>query len=384
METKNGRLLPLFLKINFQKTTFVAMILKHLSLTQYKNISAKQFDFNQKINCFIGDNGVGKSTVLDAIYHLAFGKSYFNPTAVQNIEFGKEFFLLEGRFEKEAGRLEKIVCSFKKGQKKIIKRNDKIYEKLTDHIGRIPTVMISPADRDLITEGSSARRKFMDGVIGQTDPLFLQDLLNYSKILSQRNALLKYFALNHTFNSDTLNVYNQQLEQFGVPVFQKRKAFMETFLPIFMERYKKISNRKEKITIEYITHLNEMNFSELLETSLSKDKNSQYTTVGVHKDDLDFLLTGQPIKKFGSQGQQKSFLVALKMAQLDFLKIQTGIAPLLLLDDVFDKLDQDRVSQIVEMVDQNDFGQIFITDTHEERTLKALSKSQKNYELFHL
>ncbi len=360
------------------------MILKHLSLTQYKNISAKQFEFNQKINCFIGKNGVGKSNILDAIYHLAFGKSYFNPTAINNIEFGKDFFLIEGRFEKENGREEKIVCSFKKGQKKIIKKNDKIYDKITDHIGQIPTVMISPADRDLMTEGSSVRRKFMDGVIGQTDPLFLQNLLSYNKILSQRNALLKYFALNHTFNPDSLAVYNEQLVQFGVPVFEKRNAFMKIFLPIFKARYEKISNGKETITIAYVSQLLENNFSNLLEEHRSKDKSLQHTAVGIHKDDLDFLLSGHPIKKFGSQGQQKSFLVALKIAQMDFLKIKTGIPPLLLLDDAFDKLDQERVSQIVDMVDQNDFGQIFITDTHEERTLNALAKNKKNYELFRL
>ena len=189
------------------------MYLKQLSLTQYKNIRSKTFDFNPKINCFVGDNGKGKSNILDAIYHLAFGKSYFNPIASQNIQLGEDFFVVEGRYEREE-REEKIVCSLKKGQKKVMKRNGKVYEKLSDHIGLIPTVIISPADRDLIAEGSSTRRKFMDGVIGQTDAVFLQNLIEYHRILSQRNALLKFFALNNTFESDTLAVYNDQLVHF--------------------------------------------------------------------------------------------------------------------------------------------------------------------------
>ena len=360
------------------------MILKQLSLTQYKNSNAKQFDFKEKINCLIGKNGVGKSNILDAIYHLAFGKSYFNPTASQNIEFGKDFFVIEGLFQKEDGREEKIVCSLKKGQKKVIKRNGKIYDKITDHIGLIPLVMISPADTDLIAEGSSVRRKFMDGVIGQTDPLFLQNLLHYSKILNQRNALLKYFASNQTFHVDSLSVYDAQLVQYGVPVFEKRKAFMKAFLPIFKKRYQAISNGMESVSINYLGQLETMSLDKLLENNRSKDRVLQYTSVGIHKDDLEFLLADQPIKKFGSQGQQKSFLVALKMAQLDFLKMHAGEAPILLLDDAFDKLDQERVSQIVQMVDQNEFEQIFITDTHEERSINALSGSHKNHELFRL
>ena len=359
------------------------MYLKQLSLTQYKNIRSKTFDFNPKINCFVGDNGKGKSNILDAIYHLAFGKSYFNPIASQNIQLGEDFFVVEGRYEREE-REEKIVCSLKKGQKKVMKRNGKVYEKLSDHIGLIPTVIISPADRDLIAEGSSTRRKFMDGVIGQTDAVFLQNLIEYHKILSQRNALLKFFALNNTFESDTLAVYDDQLSQRSTALYEKRKAFMETFIPVFNTRYQDISEGNERVNLEYESQLHQNSHKALLESSLEKDKILQYTSTGIHKDDINFLLEAQPIKKFGSQGQQKTFLIALKLAQFDFLKKQTGGAPLLLLDDAFDKLDQKRVTQIISLVDQNDFGQIFLTDTHEERTLNALHSLKSSYELFKL
>lgn len=359
------------------------MYLKQLHLTQYKNIRSKSFDFNPKINCFIGDNGKGKSNILDAIYHLAFGKSYFNPIALQNIQLGEEFFVIDGRFAGE-NKEERILCSLKKGQKKVIKRNGKIYEKLADHIGLIPTVIISPADRDLISEGSSTRRKFMDGVIGQTDPVFLQNLVEYNKILSQRNALLKFFALNNTFDLETLEVYNEQLVERSVPIFEKRKAFMTAFIPVFNARHQNINNGNEAVALTYQSQLHSSSHKELLETNLSKDKILQHTATGIHKDDILFLLEDQPIKKFGSQGQQKSFLVALKFAQFDFLKKQTGQAPILLLDDAFDKLDQKRVSQIISLVDQEGFGQIFITDTHEERTLQALSSSNSSFEIFKL
>ena len=359
------------------------MYLKQLTLTQYKNVSFKTFDFNPKINCFIGDNGIGKSNIIDSIYHLAFGKSYFNPIAIQNIQVDKDFFVLDGRFEKD-GRDEKIICSLKRGQKKIMKRNGKKYERLSEHIGLIPTVIISPADRDLISDGSSARRKFMDGVIGQTDVLFLQNLIEYNKIISQRNALLKFFALNNTFDKDSLVIYNEQLVKRSAIIYEKRLAFMEDFIPVFNARYKNISEGKERISLEYESQLQKQTHKELLETSLPKDKVLQYTTQGIHKDDISFLLEGQPIKKFGSQGQQKTFLVALKFAQFEFLKTQIGGAPILLLDDAFDKLDQKRVTQIISLVEKNDFGQIFITDTHEERTLEALGKSQSNYQIFKL
>ena len=266
------------------------MFLKQLTLTHYKNIEASQFDFKAPINCFIGNNGIGKSNILDSIYHLAFTKSYFNPSGVQNIQFGKEFFLIEGKFDK-AGKEEKINCSLKKGQKKIFKRNGKIYDKIAEHIGLIPLVIISPADRNLIIEGSSTRRKFIDGVIGQTDKTYLKILSDYNKILAQRNALLKFFAQNRTFDGDTLAIYNHQMSELAHPIHEKRKAFMEVFIPIFTKRHLSISNGAEEVDIRYTSDLGENKMSDLLGHNLEKDKVLQFTSVGIHKDDLDLLIS---------------------------------------------------------------------------------------------
>jgi DNA replication and repair protein RecF len=359
------------------------MILKSLSLINYKNFTAEAFDFDAKINCFVGANGVGKTNVLDAIYHLSFGKSYFNPITSQNINHDADFFVIDGLYGKNE-REEKVIVSAKKGQKKVIKRNGKIYERFADHIGFLPLVIISPADRDLITEGSDMRRKFMDGVIAQSDKSYLSNLMAYSKILSQRNALLKYFALNNTFDAENLAIYNDQLTSYGTPIFEKRRDFLERFTPIFKERYASISGGVENVDLNYSSALSQMPLEHLLTNAISKDRSLQYTSVGIHKDDLQFEIGGHPIKKFGSQGQQKSYLIALKLAQFDFIKAQSGVPPLLLLDDIFDKLDAQRVGHIVQLVNEDHFGQIFISDTHPERTEKVVKETRQSYELFHL
>ena len=359
------------------------MILKSLSLLNYKNFDSKSFIFNDKINCIVGNNGIGKTNVLDAIYHLSFGKSYFNPVATQNIKHDEDFFVINGDYKKD-DKIEKVAISLKRGQKKVIKRNAKAYEKFSEHIGFLPLVIISPADRDLITEGSSTRRKFIDSVISQSDKSYLNHLINYNKILAQRNALLKYFALNHTFNNDTLEVYNIQLTDYGTQIFKKRDAFLKTFIPIFKSRYEAISNGNEKVDLVYHSDLFEDDLNTLLKTVINKDKALQYTSVGIHKDDLHFNIAGHPIKKFGSQGQQKSFLIALKLAQFDFIKAQSGVNPILLLDDIFDKLDEQRVAQIIKLVDDENFGQLFISDTHAERTENAVKQVHQSYEIFRL
>ncbi len=359
------------------------MKLKSLSLTQYKNITSKNFEFDTRINCFIGNNGVGKSNILDAIYHLCFAKGYFNPTAVQNIQFNKDYFVLDAVFEKNE-RTEKILCSLKRGHKKTLKRNGKVYEKISDHIGLLPLVIISPSDRNLINEGSSIRRKFMDGVIGQTDPVYLNNLLDYTKIVSQRNALLKYFAVNQTFDSETLEIYDQQMIALGTPIHEKRKTFLETFTSIFEQHYQSISKSQEEVTLSYESTLLKKSFDELLKSQLAKDRMLQFSSTGIHKEDLFFSISGESIKKFGSQGQQKSFLIALKLAQFDFIKKQAGVAPIVLLDDVFDKLDQQRVSLIMQLIENKHFGQLFLSDTHEERTLQALETTQSSYKIFNL
>ncbi|MBT7703873.1 MAG: DNA replication and repair protein RecF [Polaribacter sp.] len=297
------------------------MYLQKISLLNYKNIASQSFDFQQKINCFVGNNGVGKTNVLDAIYYLSFTKSYFNSVAIQNIRHGEGFFMIEGDYVLNE-RNEQIICSFKKGQKKVLKRNGKSYEKFSEHIGQLPLVIISPADRDLVTEGSDTRRKFIDGVISQQNKSYLQDLLSYNKVLSQRNALLKYFAANRTFDALNLSVYDEQLSEFGSRIYKVRKAFLEEFIPIFNEKYQIISGDKETVNLVYKSQLHDFPMKDLLQKSLVKDKIIQYTTSGIHKDDLSFDIGDFPIKKFGSQGQQKSYLIALKLAQFEFIKQQ--------------------------------------------------------------
>ncbi len=359
------------------------MYLQRISLVNFKNIASKTFDFEQKINCFVGNNGVGKTNVLDAIYYLSFAKSYFNPIAKQNIKHGESFFMVEGNYLLKE-REEKLICSLKNGQKKILKRNGKAYEKFSEHIGQFPLVIISPADRDLVVEGSETRRKFIDSVISQQDKKYLQHLIGYQKLLSQRNALLKYFAANRTFDALNLAVYNEQLSDLGTQIYNSRKTFLKAFIPIFNEKYQMISNDKEQVSLQYNSQLENTSFAELLTQNIEKDRMLQYTSVGIHKDDLGFYIGEYPMKKFGSQGQQKSYLIALKLAQFQFVKEQCGVTPILLLDDIFDKLDEHRVSQIIDLVNKDAFGQIFITDTHSERTESIVKKSNKPYQIFEL
>jgi len=359
------------------------MYLKKISLVNFKNIESQSFDFQEKINCFVGDNGVGKTNVLDAIYYLSFAKSYFNPVAKQNIRHGEGFFMVEGDYSINE-RAEKIVCSLKLGQKKVLKRNGKSYDKFSEHIGKLPLVIISPADRDLVTEGSETRRKFIDGVISQQNKSYLKNLIDYNKVLSQRNALLKYFAANRTYDALNLSVYNEQLTDYGTQIYIARKSFLADFIPIFNKKYQIVSGDKEQVNLEYKSQLHDFSLTDLLHNSLEKDKVLQYTSSGIHKDDLSFEIGEYPIKKFGSQGQQKSYLIALKLAQFEFIKQQSSVVPILLLDDIFDKLDEKRVSQIVDLVNNDDFGQIFITDTHSERTENIVKQSNKPYQIFKL
>ena len=359
------------------------MILKSITLTNYKSFSAKTVDFDPKINCFIGPNGIGKSNVLDAIYHLSFGKSYFNPISSQNIKHGEDFFAIKGSYKNES-KEEVVIINFKKNDKKVIKKNNKKYEKFSDHIGFIPLVIISPSDRNLIAEGSDIRRKFIDSVISQSDKKYLENLINYNKILTQRNSLLKLIFKNKNFDKQTIQVYDSQLESIGEKIHMKRKMFLNDFIPVFKDKYKSISNNNEDVDIRYKTDLEFDKLSVLLQENIEKDMFLQYTSKGIHKDDLVFNINDYSVKKFGSQGQQKSLLIALKLAQFDFLKSQNKNNPILLLDDIFDKLDKNRVKQIINLVSADDFGQIFISDTDEERTIESIKEINNSNKIFKL
>ena len=359
------------------------MILKSLTLTNYKSFSNKSIVLDKNINCFIGANGVGKSNILDAIYHLSFGKSYFNPISSQNIKHHQEFYAIKGCYINNS-KDEIILINFKKGNKKIIKRNNKKYDKFSEHIGLLPLVIISPSDRNLIAEGSDIRRKFIDSVISQSDKSYLNNIINYNRVLLQRNSLLKFCFKNNTTDAKTMKVYDNQLEGIGEEIYKKRKTFISEFCPVFEKKYNLISNNSENVNIQYKSDLNNEKLSDLLYQSLEKDLFLQYTSKGVHKDDLIFNIDKFPVKKFGSQGQIKSFLIALKLAQFDFLKKQTKNNPILLLDDIFDKLDKNRVKQILNLVSSEDFGQIFISDTDEQRTIESISEVNNSYKIFNL
>lgn len=359
------------------------MYLKKINLVNYKNFESEEFELSPQINCFVGNNGIGKTNVLDAIYYMSFTKSYFNSIDSQNIRHGESFFVVEGVFDKNE-REEHVFCGVQKGKKKSIKRNSKLYPKLQDHIGEFPLVIISPSDRDLISEGSEVRRKFIDGVISQFDSGYLNDLLNYNKQLAQRNALLKYFANNRVWDETSLVVYDEIMSGLAQNIYQKRKDFIEDMLPTFLERYNSISDNKEDVTIEYKSSIENDSLLDQLKVSRDKDRVLHYTSVGIHKDDLNFNLGEFPIKKFGSQGQQKTFLIALKLAQFEYLKKLKKVTPILLLDDIFDKLDESRVGQIVRLVNQHHFGQIFISDTHPDRTENIVKSINEEYKMFKL
>ena len=359
------------------------MFLNSLKIDNYKNLKSLKLTFEKKINCFVGKNGIGKTNIIDSIYHLAFTKSYFNPSTSQNVKIGENFFSIIGDFEIN-DRKENIHCYYKNGEKKVIKKNSKSYQRISEHIGLINLIIISPHDRNLINEGSEMRRKFLDSVIGQIDKVYLQKTIDYGKVISQRNSLLKYFYINRKFDKDTIDSYDQQLISLGTPIFKARSKFINEFIPIFKKYYNEISSGNEIVDINYKSDLNSASFSEILKESLSKDRFIQYTSKGIHRDDLNFIIDSNKIKNFGSQGQQKSFLIALKLAQFDYYKTKYGNSPIILLDDIFDKLDQGRVKQIVQILEKNEFSQIFITDTHEDRVKDALSKSKNKEEIFNL
>jgi len=359
----------------------VAMYLKKLQLLNFKNYEETSILLSPQINCFLGNNGQGKTNLLDAIYYLSFSKSFFNPIDSQLIRDDEAFMSLTGEFNREAEK-EKIHIGLKKGQKKQVKRNKKLYDRIADHIGLIPLVMISPSDSLLIIEGSEIRRKFLDLIISQFDRRYLDDLIQYNKALSQRNRLLKKFMEIRRFDEESLVIWDEQLMKYGTPIYTARKKFIEEFLPLFQKHYEFISGNKEVVSLEYSSQLNEYSLADNLLISREKDRRLTYTSTGVHKDDLGFHLGDKPLKKFGSQGQQKTFLLSLKLAQAEFLKDHKKNAPILLLDDIYDKLDEERVAKLMEVVQKDWFGQVFISDTHLDRLPNLFKELNVEFKAF--
>ena len=357
------------------------LYINKLSLVQFKNYPEVSLEFSPRINCFVGDNGVGKTNLLDAIHYLSLTKSFFNNIDQQNIRHGHDVFVIQGEFTK-GDHTEKIFCSVRSGRKKICKRNNKDYERFSDHIGLLPVVMISPADSSLILEGSEQRRRFIDTVISLHDRSYLQALLRYNRALMQRNKLLKQLEFKRETADTELELWDEQLITPGKEIHEKRNEMVTKLVPVFQEYYNHISEGKEKVGLEYKSPLHEKPFGELLKANREKDRILQYTSSGIHKDDLVMTLDGYPIKKTGSQGQQKTFLVALKFAKFGFIRDLTGTKPILLLDDIFDKFDARRVTQIIRMVAHHEFGQIFITDTDADHLKKILSELDTDYRIF--
>jgi DNA replication and repair protein RecF len=358
------------------------MYLTKLFLVNFKNYNESEFQFSDKINCFVGNNGVGKTNLLDAIHYLSFCKSYFNTSDTQNIRHGEDFFNIHGTFIRNDKTSEQVQCIQKRDHRKRFLVGKKEYDRLADHIGNFPLVMISPYDRDLINDGSEIRRKYIDSVISQFDRLYLDDLIHYQKALMQRNALLKRFAERHSFSGQELETWDEPMIRLGEAIHRKRAEFLEQFIPIFRHYFRFISGEKEAVDVIYQSQLTEGPFAGLLSGCLSRDRAAQYSTVGIHKDDLDFRISGYPVKKYGSQGQQKSFVIALRLAQFDYTRNIKGFKPILLLDDVFDKLDDLRVEQLIVLVSEENFGQVFITDTSEERIRKIFDALPIDHKIF--
>lgn len=359
-----------------------AMHCQQLSIINFKNYREANLSFSPKFNCFTGNNGSGKTNLLDALHYLSLCKSFSNVIDTQNILFDEEMFVIQGRYRVN-GQTDELYCGLKRNHRKVFRRNKKEYERLSDHIGLYPAVLLSPADTQLILGGSEERRKFLDGVICQYDKEYLHRLINYNKALLQRNALLKLFEEKRRFDLATLEIWDDQLVRNGTYVFEARRQFFGRFQEVFQNYYTFLSGDNEQVGIEYLSALTgDREFAGLLADSRDKDRMAQYTTVGIHKDDLSFLIHQWPAKKFGSQGQQKSFIIALKLAQFTFTSEIKGYHPILLFDDIFDKLDEQRVRKLMQLVSEQHFGQVFVTDTHTDRIRKLFDNLPSECRIF--
>jgi len=360
------------------------MRLEKLSLFNFKNYEETQIVFQGNIHCFLGKNGSGKTNLLDAIYYLSFTKSSLTSSDTQNIRISQNQFFIKGAFSRQQKRSE-VICSFQQGQKKMIRENDLDYGKFAEHIGKYPVVMVAPQDIELIWDGSEVRRKFFDSLISQLDRVYLDHLITYTAFLKQRNSALRFFSEKGKVDHDLLESYDQKLLPAADYIFKKRRDFIKDFIPRLINHYRFLSdNEQEVISVLYRSDLEEMDWSETLKKNLSRDLALQRTTSGIHRDDFLFSLNNNELKRFGSQGQQKSFLIGLKLAEFDSITINKSLKPILLLDDIFDKLDDSRINKLMQLVAKENFGQIFITDARPGRTKVILEQAGITAELFEL
>ena len=355
------------------------MILDTLSIINFKNIADEQLKLSEQVNCFVGDNGAGKTNILDAVHYLALARSMHTITDAQSVRHSEDAFLLDGRFRRDDGRSEQVVCSYTRRGGKTLKRNGKEYERLSEHVGGFPIVVVSPADSALISDSAEERRKYVNRFISQIDRGYMAQLIRYNTTLQERNRLLKANP-----SEEMLLIYDGMLSASADVLFKRRQEVIAQMRPIVEEYYAMLSDERETIGMEYRSELQNSTLAELLLASRKRDFINEFTTVGVHRDDVLFSIGGYPLRKFGSQGQQKSFLIALKLAEYRLLAERVGDKPILLLDDLFDKLDMRRVSQLLRLVGGEMFGQILITDCNKHRLQRTLSEAGVEYELFHI
>lgn len=357
--------------------------LSALNLLHFRNHRELALELGPEVNCFTGPNGAGKTNLLDAVHYLALGKSYFDPVDMHNILQGEEMFMVQGQLRTTEGE-DTVLCSVRKGHRKILSRNRKEYDRLADHVGRYPVVMITPYDGQLVLEGSEVRRRFLDGLIAQFDKGYLEALIRYNRALAQRNALLKRSAEQGNLVRSAFEPWDEQLALNAGAIFRIRTAFMLELVPLLNSHYTGISSGPEQVALEYRSPLSEGSMEDLLDRAWDRDRSALHTTVGVHKDDLLFTLEGQPLKRFGSQGQQKTYLIALKLAQFEMTAARTGWKPVLLLDDIFDKIDPQRMRHLLQLLSDQRFGQVLITDTDATRLHAALDGLDLDTRFFQL